>query len=309
MVVDAITAESVRQAVHAIRYAQMLQGSPLLDLDLVTMRLRADGLADTPQGRAWVLGRAIEALVTQRLAALRGLGPESHRAESSAVESFRLLGEDLSSGSIERASWGLLHHRYLLPAPRRMREVSERYGIPRRTIADRLTRACRDLAQVMRTAEVEASQRLARASRSAVDPVVVHAGAEMHGTLGARRAERDRMRTEPTAPPTRFHPGEASRRSPSDLEAYRLGRIAEWSQPRYRLDTRFVALTLLVDMGEEALSGRWMPRDERFTDLRSLLADVHEPVVVLLGPPGSGKSTLLRRLELDLAGYKSQGVV
>ncbi|MCE7937905.1 MAG: NACHT domain-containing protein, partial [Chloroflexi bacterium CFX6] len=94
---------------------------------------------------------------------------------------------------------------------------------------------------------------------------------------------------------------EAAARRPADLSEYRLGRIAEWSQPRYRLDGRFVGLTLLVDQGEEAVSGRWTARQERFDDLGALLAAVPEPAVVVLGPPGSGKSTLLRHLELDVA--------
>ena len=88
---------------------------------------------------------------------------------------------------------------------------------------------------------------------------------------------------------------------------FRLGRIAEWSQPRYRLDGRFVGLTLLVDQGEDAVSGRWEAADEHFEDLRELLAAMNVPVVVVLGPPGAGKSTLLRRLELDTAIHTLRG--
>ena len=86
-----------------------------------------------------------------------------------------------------------------------------------------------------------------------------------------------------------------------DLTEYRLGRIAEWSQPRYRLDGRFVDLTLLVDQGEEAAAGRWAAKQERYDDLGTLLAAVPDPAVVVLSPPGGGKSTLLRHLELDVA--------
>ncbi len=94
---------------------------------------------------------------------------------------------------------------------------------------------------------------------------------------------------------------ELSRHRPANLTEYRLGRIAEWSQAQYRLDGRFVDLTLLIDRGEEVTSGRWLPQAEHFQDLRGLLAAVPEPALVLLGPPGAGKSTLLRRLELDTA--------
>ena len=87
----------------------------------------------------------------------------------------------------------------------------------------------------------------------------------------------------------------------ADLTAYRKGRIAEWSQPRYNLDKEFVALTLLVDQGEESAAGRWSARPERYRDLGELLAAIEDRALVLLGPPGAGKSTLLRRYELDVA--------
>jgi len=93
----------------------------------------------------------------------------------------------------------------------------------------------------------------------------------------------------------------AAQHRPADVTEYRLGRIAEWSQPRYRLDGRFVDLTLLVDQGEESVSGRWAAKQERYDDLGALLAAAPDPSLVVLGPPGSGKSTLLRRLELDTA--------
>lgn len=99
-------------------------------------------------------------------------------------------------------------------------------------------------------------------------------------------------------------PAEASelaQHKPADWREWRLGRIAEWSQARYRLDGRFVGLTLLLDQGEDAAAGRWRAKSERYGDLAELLADVSDPALVILGPPGCGKSTLLRRLELDTA--------
>ncbi|MBK8032202.1 MAG: SUMF1/EgtB/PvdO family nonheme iron enzyme [Chloroflexi bacterium] len=86
---------------------------------------------------------------------------------------------------------------------------------------------------------------------------------------------------------------------PADLTEYRLGRIVEWSLPRYALDNRFVNLTLLLDKGETDPQ-RWQKAaDFRFNDLRYVLHKVDDPAFVLLGAPGSGKSTLLRRLQLD----------
>jgi len=87
----------------------------------------------------------------------------------------------------------------------------------------------------------------------------------------------------------------------TDLTTFRLGRVAEWSLPRYQLDDRFVALALLVDQGEAAAAGRWQARAERYASLDQVLAAVPDRVLVLLGAPGSGKSTLLRRYEMDRA--------
>ena len=85
------------------------------------------------------------------------------------------------------------------------------------------------------------------------------------------------------------------------ITAYRENRIREWSQPRYKLDREFVALTLLLDQGEEMASGRWSAQPKTYRDLGELVRQVGAPAVVVLGPPGCGKSTLLRRLELEAA--------
>jgi formylglycine-generating enzyme required for sulfatase activity len=82
---------------------------------------------------------------------------------------------------------------------------------------------------------------------------------------------------------------------------YYLGRISEWSQPRYKIDKQFVNLTLLIDQGEETDGMRWTKEERTFTDLREVFAKrEHDKAFVLLGAPGSGKSTLLRHLQLDL---------
>ncbi|MGE0103812.1 MAG: SUMF1/EgtB/PvdO family nonheme iron enzyme [Blastocatellales bacterium] len=85
-----------------------------------------------------------------------------------------------------------------------------------------------------------------------------------------------------------------------DLNRFRQWRIKQWSQEDYRLDERFVNLTLVLDPGEN--KPREMPESNefRYQDLRIVLSETQiTPALVLLGEPGCGKSTLLRRLQLD----------
>jgi formylglycine-generating enzyme required for sulfatase activity len=85
----------------------------------------------------------------------------------------------------------------------------------------------------------------------------------------------------------------------SALNAYRRSLIDTLSKTRYEIDTRFVRLTLLVDQGQEAQGTRFVEVRREYSDLRYLLAEIPERVLVLLGAPGSGKTTLLRHLQLD----------
>ncbi|MFQ5460648.1 MAG: adenylate/guanylate cyclase domain-containing protein, partial [Anaerolineae bacterium] len=98
-------------------------------------------------------------------------------------------------------------------------------------------------------------------------------------------------------------------RSPTTMTEYRVQRVVAWSMPRYRLDRRFVHLTLHVDQGEESLRGRWLEVPREFSNFGQLLEASGDPVSVVLGAPGSGKTTILRRLELELAlaGLRVQG--
>jgi formylglycine-generating enzyme required for sulfatase activity len=102
------------------------------------------------------------------------------------------------------------------------------------------------------------------------------------------------------APATRLLEPPPSAPDQTALTAFRKGRMRAWTRPRYRLDREFVALSLLVDRGEDAISGRW-GAGGTYRDLGELLERVDDPALVVLGPPGCGKSTLLRRLELDVA--------
>lgn len=90
-------------------------------------------------------------------------------------------------------------------------------------------------------------------------------------------------------------------RPATDLTGYRLSRVAVWSAPRHQLDENFVNLNVLFDHGDTSAGLRWRSGSRRYSDLGTALAEIDQPVVVVLGPPGSGKSTMLGRLEMELA--------
>ncbi|GAB4164811.1 MAG: hypothetical protein Fur0021_40360 [Candidatus Promineifilaceae bacterium] len=87
------------------------------------------------------------------------------------------------------------------------------------------------------------------------------------------------------------------------LHSYYQALVQQWSSPRFQLDSRFVQLTLLLDQGPEAQGIRFIQdaRHGKYDSLKTLLAEVDDRALVLLGRPGCGKTTLLRRLQLEYA--------
>ncbi len=302
MSIEAISSESVRAALRALRYSHSLAESPLLALALVTERLAAEGLADTRQARAWVLGQCIEGSVSTMLAGLRGddAGSETRPSGDGELEALR---RDLRSANDTRLDLALMHARYLAPSRRSVSSLGVALGLAERTVNYRVARGIDLLAGRLRDMETAAARRLASAGAARPRERIVIADearprpvVELMGELLAALRSRPR-----TAHVTLEQLAAVANYPAGEWVAYRLGRVAAWSVPRYRLDERFVQLSLLVDLGDESTSGRWQAKEQRFSDLREALDAVPEPAVVLLGPPGSGKSTLLRRLELDLA--------
>lgn len=293
----------MREALHAIRYAHALDDSPLLDLDLVALRLRETGASDTPDARGWALGQSVQELVVERLCALRA-GEDAVSADGAMLDDELLaLRRDARSEDRARFALGVLHARFLSSHQPAVGMLSDELGLAERTIRLWVSRGVRLLTELLQTAEAKAALQLAdRQPGAGRSPIRVREDANgramtdlLDELLVALREQRGLVRVSPEQLAAMSdHPA-------ADWVAYRLGRIARWSQPRYRVDERFVPLTLEVDMGEEDLAGRWQARDERFANLRAVLDEIAEPVLTLLGPPGSGKSTLLRRLEIELA--------
>lgn len=290
-------ADELQRVLSAIRYDQPIEDSPLVELEAVWELLLREGVEPGLRGRAWALGQLLHELVAERLEAARraaGVGAAPGGADG--------LVADFAAGSPELELWSALYHRYLDAGQLQAGEIAARTGVPRRTLSRRQAQACRRLALDLAARERAAARSLAqRSDLPLVAPVERAGSATPVGERSAGDALLDAVRGggRRLALPTEALDRLATER-PKSLEAYRLARLATWSRPAYRVDTRFVGLSLLVDRGEDAPE-RWQAEAEAYDDLGTVLAAVDSPAVVLLGPPGSGKSTLLRRFELDLA--------
>lgn len=266
-----ITERDVQHALGGIRSTGLPAESPLVYLNLVAEGLAAAPMASTAEARAWSLAALLAHLVRTQLSQLRGGSQAEVESPTRRAQQTAAVTADFQSGNVDREAWSCLYHRYLSPYPMAVRDLAD-IAQPgaihgRRYIARRLDRGYTLLANALRDRERDANERAAAAApppsrlstvaradatpagRSADEALAALAGAIRGGEAPAELSEAD--------------VSAILARSPRDLTEYRIGRIAEWSQPRYRLDGRFVALTLLVDRGEEAASGRWAAKRVR----------------------------------------------
>ena len=306
MAVDSITEAAVQGALWSLRYGQPLSNGALLALDQVTLRLEGEGLDDSTTVREWLLGQLLAETVADGSRRTRErVSADPVRGGSNAAsgaDALTRLRHDFRAGDADLEAWSMLAIRYLSASQPPTSALANALSVSGRTLERRLARGHRLLAAALREREVAATQALSAHAPPPRDRIAVRSDADalpVPDIFAALRATiRDdrstlRLSTSDVAALTRH--------VPRTLDEYYLGRVAAWSQPRYRLDERFVGLSLLVDMGEEAQDRRWQPREASFDSLAALDAAVPESAYVLLGPPGSGKSTLLRRFELDTA--------
>lgn len=313
MLDDRITPEVVRDALRAIRAGgrrgrAWVEG-PLATLDRVTLRLRAAGRPDSTLNRSEELKAYLVGMIWDQIVERHPSRPVIQSAGALGREA-ELLEADFAVGDIDLQAWSWLYYRYLADEPLPVSAMAARLGFTEKTLQRRLDLG---LASLVRRLKADQALAATEAERNVGAParerIAIVAHAVPRAPADAAMEMLNALRSDELV--ARISPGQAAAIADGpadDLTAYRLARIAAWSQPRHRLDERFVALSLLVDRGEDRAAGRWEAPDLSFNDLRSVLDGVTAPAVVLLGAPGSGKSTLLRRLELDvaIAGLRGQ---
>ncbi len=301
-----INPESLRDVLGAIRAGgrngRGRLDSPLTGLDRITLRLRARDRPDTALNRSEELKQYLHELIWSELVAHHP-GRSITDARHALGHELALLKADFATGDLDIQAWSWLYYRFLADEPKRVSELAGELGLTEKSLQRRLDRGLAALARRVRNDQDLAAEAVRRypgapaCDRIAIDGLAParppdHVAAELLAAL------RDEVRVARLTPDQAI---ELVNRPAASLTDYRLGRVAEWSQPRYRLDARFVALSLIVDRGEDAAGERWAVRGERYSSLHNLVAEIQAPALVLLGSPGAGKSTLLRRLELDSA--------
>ncbi|MFI0606603.1 MAG: SUMF1/EgtB/PvdO family nonheme iron enzyme [Anaerolineae bacterium] len=338
MELSSLTTAALREDLRALRYHKPLHASPLMASALARQRLAAEGAQDTPQAREWAVGELLREVIGAELEQLRGgaATKDMRSADRGRSSELAQLRQDFQADRKDLEAWALVAHYYLSLEPLQLQELADTLGLVEKTMQRRLARGHELVAVAFRTREIKAQARLAQEAEQAraaqpadrVRAVLVAAAAAVSSESGSNAATGASLGTVPHAllPSTTEAAAalltairgdgavhlredilrEIARQPVGDLQAYRLACVATWSLPRYALDRRFVALTLLLDQGEQAAE-RWSANSERYEDLRAVLAPTRDPALVLLGAPGSGKSTLLRRLEMDLAAEALRG--
>ena len=295
---DSISVEELARALGAIRAREQEPQGRLLYLALVTDRLRRQQRRDNRAARAAILSDLLRALAWEGLCAARGRS--NGHVPPMDGDSLKGLAEDFAANHKARRAWGALWYRYLSDVLPSGDEMEKAAGASRQTLWRQQAKGAPLLLEALLAAEALTRERLASPDTQAAPAKNEGERAEAQRILervreALREGRRDALDLEPEA--RRLILGRAW----DSLDLYRLRQALLWSDERYQLDERFVDLSLLIDLGEEAMGDRWRVKEERYTSLVQALGAQPDPVFVLLGAPGSGKSTLLRHHELGLA--------
>ncbi|MBK7779255.1 MAG: SUMF1/EgtB/PvdO family nonheme iron enzyme [Ardenticatenia bacterium] len=287
--------------VNALRDLRTRKREPrgaILQLAAVTDGLRRAGLRDGHAERAEMLRKLLRDLTWTGLCQARGQVNGS-RPPMDADHFPADPAADFRGDHVVKQAWSAVWYRYLSDEAPSIDVLQQVASVARTTFWRRQSEGVALLTQALKAAELEARRGLPgpdvppplspdaaqRAEAEAIlQRVKAALAADLPDALALEAAER------------RLILG----RSWDSLDLYRLRQALLWSDERYQLDERFVDLTLLIDLGEDAPTERWRLQERRYQSLDAALAEQPDPAFVVLGAPGAGKSTLLRHHELGM---------
>ena len=270
----------------------------ILQLAAVTDGLRREGLRDGHAERAEMLRKLLRDLAWTGLCQARGQVNGS-RPPMEADRFPEDPAADFRGDHVVKQAWSAVWYRYLSDEAPSVDALQQAANVARTTLWRRQSEGVALLSQALRAAELEARRGLPgpdvppplspdAAQRAEAEAILQRVkavlAADRPDALALEAAER------------RLILG----RSWDSLDLYRLRQALLWSDERYQLDERFVDLSLLIDLGEDAPTERWRVQERRYQSLDAALAEQPDPAFVVLGAPGAGKSTLLRHHELGM---------
>lgn len=290
--------DALAQALRDLRARNTEPRGAMLALAAVTGRLVGAGLRDNSATRATMLRELLRELAWTGLCRARGLENGS-RPPTDADRFPEDPAADFRASHPDREAWSAVWYRFLSDDAPPVAALERVAGLARASLWRRQRDGIALLWQALLRAEAEARRGLVGPD---VPPPAAPDAAQRERAASILRGVKDALAQ---GLPDALGLDAAERRlilshSWDSLDLYRLRQALTWSDERYALDERFVDLSLLVDLGEDAPTERWRLQERRYQSLDAALADQPDRAFVVLGAPGSGKSTLLRRHELGL---------
>jgi len=283
-----INCDTTYIALEQLRQKRLEEDHALLGLEQIALWLESRGMdPGAPALRELALQSTLHEVICERLALHRGDGQQAvGPAGLTPTQERERLAQDFQEDA-DRQAWSYLYYRYVSTWKRTVYQLAMEAGSTDSTMRRRKCLGLELLVEALRLKEQEVREPISFSPPAA--PTV------FEDILADLRDPERKVRIPPD------QAAEIARHPVATLDMYRVSRIAEWSQPHYWLDDRFVDLSLLIDQGEDNLAGRWASHVARFLSLGQVMENMPDTALAVLGPPGSGKSTLLRRFEIDAA--------
>lgn len=290
--------DALAQALRDLRARNTEPRGAMLALAAVTGRLVGAGLRDNSATRATMLRELLRELAWTGLC--RARGQENGSRPPTGADRFpEDPAADFRASHPDREAWSAVWYRFLSDDAPPVAALERVAGLARASLWRRQRDGIALLWQALLRAEAEARRGLVGPD---VPPPAAADAAQRERAASILRGVKDALAR---GLPDALGLDAAERRlilshSWDSLDLYRLRQALTWSDERYALDERFVDLSLLIDLGEDAPMERWRLQERRYQSLDAALADQPDRTFVVLGAPGSGKSTLLRHHELGM---------